>query len=189
MDATELLLTRASNGKLTEPGPDEETLRMALQAATRAPDHAALQPVRFCIVRGAARARLGEVLAEALQRRAPNGPVEAVEKARRNPLRAPLMIIVAARLQAHPKVPEIEQILSAGASAHAILLALHARGFAGIWRTGDAAYDPTVKVALGLAASDAIVGFIYCGTPNAPTPAIKRPMPETLTTEWTAPLS
>jgi len=189
MDATELLLTRASNGKLTEPAPDDETLRLALQAAVRAPDHAALQPVRFCLVRGEARARLGQVFADAQQRRAPNGPVEAVEKARKNPLRAPLMIVVAARVQAHPKVPEIEQVLSAGAAAHAILLALHARGFAGIWRTGDAAYDPTVKAALGLAASDAIIGFIYCGTPNAATPAIKRPLPEALTTEWTAPLT
>lgn len=189
MDATELLLTRASNGKLTEPAPDDETLRIALQAAVRAPDHASLQPFRFCLVRGEARARLGEVFAEALQRRAPNGPIEALEKARKNPLRAPLLIVVAARLQPHPKVPEVEQLLSAGAAAHAILLALHARGFAGIWRTGDAAYDAAVKVAFGFAPSDAIVGFVYCGTPNAPTPALKRAMPETLTTEWTGPLS
>lgn len=189
MDATELLLTRTSNGKLTEPAPDDQTIHIALQAAVRAPDHAALQPFRFCLVRGEARARLGQVFAEAQQRRAPNGPVEAVEKARKNPLRAPLLIVVAAHVQAHPKVPEIEQVLTAGAAAHAILLALHARRFAGIWRTGDAAYDPTVKAALGLATTDAIIGFIYCGTPNAPTPAIKRPLPEALTTEWTAPLT
>lgn len=188
MDATELLLTRASNGKLTEPAPDPETLRIALEAAVRAPDHAALQPFRFCVVRGEARVRLGEVFAQAQLRRAPDGPVEKVDKARKNPLRAPLLIVVAARLQAHPKVPEVEQLLCAGAAAHAILLALHARGFAGIWRTGDPAYDASVKAALGFEASDAIVGFIYCGTPNAPTPALKRPAPEALTTEWTGPL-
>lgn len=188
MDATELLLTRASNGKLTEPAPDDETLRIALQAAVRAPDHAGLHPFRFCIVRGEARLRLGQVLAEAQQRRAPNGPIEAVEKARKNPLRAPLMIIVAAHVQAHPKVPQIEQVLSAGAAAHAILLALHARGFAGMWRTGDAAYDASVKAALGFAASDAIVGFIYCGTPNAPLPPLKRVAPESVTHEWTGPV-
>lgn len=185
MDATELLLTRSSNGKLTEPAPDPETVRIALEAAVRAPDHAGLQPFRFCLVRGEARARLGEVFARAQQARAPNGPAEAVEKARKNPLRAPLLIVVAAKLQSHPKVPEVEQLLSAGAAAHAILLALHARGFAGIWRTGDAAYDPEVKAALGLSAGDAIVGFIYCGTPNAATPPVKRPQPASITTEWT----
>jgi len=188
MDATELLLTRASNGKLTEPAPDAETLSLALAAAVRAPDHAGLVPFRFCLVRGEARGRLGEVLAAAQRKRAPNGPPEAVEKARKNPLRAPLLIVVSARLQEHPKVPHVEQVLSAGAAAHAILLALHARGFAGMWRTGDAAYDDDVKLALGLAKTDAIVGFLYCGTANAPTPAIKRPLPETVTTEWTGPL-
>jgi len=189
MNATELLLSRASNGKLTDPAPDAETLRMALSAAVRAPDHAGLVPFRFCLVRGDARARLGEVFANAQMRRAPDGPIEAVEKARKNPLRAPLLIVVAAHLKPHPKVPEVEQLLSAGAAAHAILLALQARGFAGIWRTGDAAYDDHVKAALGFAPSDAIVGFIYCGTPNAPTPAVKRAEPDSVTIEWTAALS
>jgi nitroreductase len=185
MDATELLLTRASNGKLTEPAPDAETLSLALSAAVRAPDHAGLVPFRFCLIRGEARARLGQVLADAQLRRAPHSPREAVEKARKNPLRAPLLIMVSAQIQGHPKVPQIEQVLSAGAAAYAILLALHARGFAGIWRTGDAAYDDEVKVALGLAKTDAIVGFLYCGTANAPMPPIKRPLPESVTTEWT----
>jgi len=185
MDATELLLTRSSNGKLTEPAPDPETLRIALEAAVRAPDHQSLQPFRFLLVRGEARVRLGEVFASTQQQRDPNGPIEKVEKARKNPLRAPLLIVVAAKLQAHPKVPELEQLISAGAAAHAILLSLHARGYAGIWRTGDAAYDANVKVALGLSASDAIVGFIYCGTANAPTPQLKRAAPESITTEWT----
>lgn len=188
MDATELLLTRASNGKLSEPEPDAETVRIALEAAARAPDHAGLVPFRFYLVRGEARARLGEVFAAAQLQRAPDGPPEAVEKARKAPLRAPLLIVVAARLKAHPKVPEIEQLLSAGAAAHAILLALHARGFAGIWRTGDPAYDAHVKAALGLAPSDAIAGFVYCGTPSAPAPPLKRPTPAELTSEWIAPV-
>jgi len=189
MEATELLLTRASNGKLTEPAPDADTLSLALAAAVRAPDHAGLVPFRFGLVRGEARLRLGEVLAAAQLRRDPNGPPEKVEKARKNPLRAPLLIVVSAQLKDHPKVPHVEQLLSAGAAAHAILLALHARGFAGMWRTGDAAYDDDVKVALGLAKTDAIVGFLYCGTASAPAPAIKRPLPESVTREWTGPMA
>lgn len=185
MDAIELLLSRSSNGKLQEPAPDAETLRIALAAAVRAPDHAALHPLRFRLVRGDARVKLGGVLAAALERRNPNAAPEAIEKARKNPLRAPLLIVVAAHVQAHPKVPAIEQVLSAGAAAYAILLALHARGFAGIWRTGEQAYDDGVKAALGFAPSDAIVGFIYAGTPALQPPAIKRPLPEQLGSEWT----
>jgi nitroreductase len=52
-----------------------------------------------------------------------------------------------------------------------MLLAAVALGFNGMWKTGSAAYDDTVKVALGLRASDAIVGFIYLGTEVAPAAA------------------
>jgi nitroreductase len=185
MDAIELLLSRSSNGKLQEPAPDAETMRIALEAAVRAPDHAALHPLRYRLVRGDARVRLGAVLASALERRKPNAPPEAIAKARNNPLRAPLLIIVGAHVQPHPKVPAIEQVLSAGAAVHAILLALHARGFAGIWRTGELAYDDGVKEALGFLPSDAIVGFVYAGTPSVAVPAIKRALPEQLGSEWT----
>jgi len=43
-----------------------------------------------------------------------------------------------------PKVPEIEQMLSAGAAAHNILLASNALGFGSIRLTGANAYHPFV---------------------------------------------
>lgn len=187
MDAIELLVTRASNGKLGEPAPDDRALRVALEAAARAPDHGLVRPWRVRLVRGEARARLGDVFCDAARRRDPGASQEALEKVRRKPLRAPLLIVVAARVVEHPKAPAIEQILSAGMAAHAILLALHAQGFAALLRTGEAAYDPEVKRALGLAPADAIVGFIYVGTPTAPHPQIKRPSPDEFTEEWTQP--
>jgi len=60
--------------------------------------------------------------------------------------------------------PPIEQTLSAGAAAHAMMLAAFALGFNAMWKTGDAAYDATVKQALGLEPGDAIVGFLYIGS-------------------------
>jgi len=93
-------------------------------------------------------------------------------------------LVVAAIVESHPKVPAVEQLLSAGTAAHAILLALQARGFAGIWRTGDSAYDPEVKRAFGLREQDAIVGFLYAGTPKQPAPDSNRPVPEAFVHEW-----
>jgi nitroreductase len=184
MEALELLASRASNGKLGEPGPDAQAIRVALRAASRAPDHATLRPWRVRLVRGAARERLGEVFRDALKRAQPGASDEALEKTRRKPLRAPLLIVVGARLVDHPKAPRIEQVLAAGMAAHAILLALHAQGYGAMLRTGDAAYDPDVKRALGFSPDDAIVGFIYAGTPIAPYPPIKRPDPDEFTEEW-----
>ena len=61
-------------------------------------------------------------------------------------------------------MPAIEQRLSAGCAAQSILLATEACGFAGVWRTGDSAFDRTVMDALGLAEDEEIIGFIYIGT-------------------------
>ena len=184
MDAIELLKTRASNGKLSEPAPDDESLRIALEAAARAPDHGSLRPWRVHIVRGEARARLGELMAGALARTNPAASPQELDKTRKKALRAPLVIVVSAVVKPHPKVPEVEQLLAAGAAAHAILLALQARGYAAIWRTGAPAYDPDTKRAFGLGAQDALIGFIYAGTATQPAPTLVRPSPEQFTTEW-----
>lgn len=180
MDAIELLATRASNGKLVEPAPDDATLDAILEHALRAPDHASLRPWRIFVLRGDAREKLGDLFAEV-----EDGDDEKKERARRKPLRAPLVIVVAATPRLHPKAPEIEQILSAGAVAHGILLGLHARGFAGMWRTGAPAYDVRVKEALGLRAEDHIVAFVYAGSAALPAPAITRPSIADHVERWT----
>ena len=188
MDAIDLLLTRASNGKLGEPIPDEQTIELALRAALRAPDHGMLRPFHVLVVRGTARERLGALMRDALRRRRPNATEGELAKEAHKPLRAPLIFVVWAKIEeAHPKAPPVEQVLAAGASAHAILLALQARGYAGMWRTGPAAYDADVKRALGLRAQDAIVGFIYAGTPRVPTPALPRPELPDHVAEWSGP--
>jgi nitroreductase len=188
VDAIEALTTRASPRELVEPAPDARTLDRILRAGMRAPDHGRLRPWRFIIVAGAARTALGDVLAAALQRREPGVAEAALAKERGKPLRAPLIIVVAARLREHRGVPAVEQIIAAGAAAQNILVAAHALGFGGFWRTGAAAYDNAVKRALGLRADDAIVGFLYLGTPPGAAAALPMPDVAAHVTYWTAPL-
>lgn len=188
MDAIEALTTRASPRELVEPAPDARTLDRILRAGMRAPDHGRLRPWRFIIVAGAARTAFGDVLAAALQRREPGVAEAALAKERGKPLRAPLIIVVAARLREHRGVPAVEQIIAAGAAAQNILVAAHALGFGGFWRTGAAAYDNAVKRALGLRADDAIVGFLYLGTPPGAAAALPMPDVAAHVTYWTAPL-
>ena len=88
----------------------------------------------------------------------------AQTKARNAPLRAPLLVVVICRLSEHPKVPHVEQRLSAGCAAHGLLQAAEALGYAGIWRTGDVAFDRDFMNAMGLDASEEITGFVYLGT-------------------------
>lgn len=167
LDAIEALTTRASPPGLSDPAPDASALDDMLRAAARAPDHGRLRPWRFIIVEGAAREALGNVLADALRAREPGVAEAALAKERGKPLRAPLIVVVAAKLREHRGVPGVEQIVAAGAAAQNMLVAAHALGYGAFWRTGAAAYDERVKRALGLSPEDAIVGFLYLGTPTS----------------------
>jgi nitroreductase len=164
MDALSLLLGRNSAAKLCEPAPHGDALDNIYQAALRAPDHARLRPWRFLTVAGDGRYALGDLYAEALALRNPQATPQELDKARGKSLRAPLLIVVIACIKEHPKVPLIEQQLSAGCAAHGMLLAAHAQGFAGIWRTGANAFDRKVMDGLGLGVNEQIIGFLYLGS-------------------------
>jgi len=120
------------------------------------------------LVQGKARQKLGDIYASAALLRDVEASDKVLDRLRNQPLRAPVIITVVAHTQSHPKVPKQEQVLSAGCAAQAILLAAQAEGFAGIWRTGDNAYDPHVAKAMGLLANEEIVGFLYLGTAAGP---------------------
>jgi nitroreductase len=167
MQAIDALFTRRSARALTEPAPDAAALELILASAARAPDHGRLRPWRFVVIRGAARTRFGELLADHLRRAHAGTGEDTLQRERLKALRAPLIVVVAARCNPAVKIPVIEQVLSAGAAAHAMMLAAHALGFNSMWKTGGPAYDAAVKVALGLQADDAIVGFMYLGTESA----------------------
>jgi nitroreductase len=184
MDALNLLNNRNSEPKLSEPAPDHDTLHKILAAALRAPDHGRLHPWRFLLINGKARHRLGDLFAEAMRARDPAASPEQIKKNQEAPLRAPIVIAVIARLQDHPKVPKVEQLLSAGCAAHGILLAAQALGFGAIWRTGDNCYDPFVKKGLGLADGEEIVGYVYLGSPVGVPKPVEPIRVEEFVTQW-----
>jgi nitroreductase len=165
MDAVKLLLERASAVKLQEPGPTQEELDTILRGALRAPDHGRLRPWHFIVISGEARERFGMLLADSLKARAPDATREMLEREQQKALRAPVILVVAARLKPSEKIPEVEQIVSAGAAAEHIMLAAQALGYGAMWRTGEPAYDAQVKEGLRLQPRDAIIGIIYIGTP------------------------
>lgn len=164
MEALDALLNRVSVARLTDPAPNAAQREALFQAALRAPDHGQLRPWRFLTIEGQGREALGELFAQAVQAKGDASP-EKLDKARAMPLRAPLLIVVIATLQEHPKVPAYEQRLAAGCAAHGILLAAHAQGVGVVWRSGELAYDAHVHRGLGLAANEEVIGYLYVGTP------------------------
>ena len=163
MDALEALNTRSTAKTYGDTAPSKEDLATVLHAAVRAPDHGRLRPWRFMLVEGDQRRKFGDLLAASALRRIPGLSEGDLQRERDKAMRAPLIIIVACRIVPGTKVPAIEQLLATGSAAQNILLALHTLGYAAAWKTGEAAYDTDVKRALGFAADDHLVGFIYTG--------------------------
>jgi nitroreductase len=181
MTLLDVMLARTTPKELVAPAPDSKALNMALEAAVAAPDHGRLRPWRFILIENSMRQNFGAILAQALKRRKPEATEAELEREAAKPLRAPLVIAVGAKIVSRPGVPEVEQILAVGAAIQNLSLALYAQGYAASWKTGEPAYDVGVKAALGLGDSDAIVGFIYVGTPaSAASPRPRSPASEFL---------
>lgn len=168
MEALDVLLNRVSVPRLIEPAPNAEQREILFGAALRAPDHGVLRPYRFLTVEGDARHRMGELLAQALVDKGGDVDAKALDKARNGPLRAPLVVVVIAKLTDHYKVPKKEQVITAGCAAHGILLAAYAMGIGAVWRSGDLSYSRHVAEGLGLTGEEEVVGFLYLGTPQNP---------------------
>lgn len=176
-DALELLKTRRSVKpiELVAPGPTAAELDTLLTVASRVPDHGKLTPWRFIIFQGDARLKAGDAIAAAFKASHPEAKDEHVGFERERLARAPLVIAVVSRAGPHVKIPEWEQVLSAGAAAMNLVTAAHALGFAATWITEWYAYDRGVLDALGLGAHEKIAGFVHIG--RAKQPPEDRPRP------------
>lgn len=141
-----------------------------LQAAVSAPDHGKLRPWRFVVLQGEQRRVLGDIMVAAQLREQPDCDEAALERVRSKPMRAPMIIVVVAEVVEAHRVPVIEQVMSAACAAEHIMLSAFQQGLGIMWRTGKMAFDDQVKQALGFAAKDAIVGFLYVGQPQQPLP-------------------
>jgi len=164
------LRERHSTGKLKPDPVPRELVEQIITAATWAPNHRLTEPWRFVVLVGAARAALGEVMAGSLKARLGHaaGDREAVhvEKERNKPLRAPVVIAVAALPSREPNVVESEEVAAVAAAVQNMLLAAEALGLGAIWRTGEAASDPRVREHLGFPAEAHLVAFVYLGYPE-----------------------
>jgi len=174
MDALTALQQRVSSPKLVDPAPSGAQRETLYRAATRAADHGLMQPWRFLVVEDHGLDQLGDLFCQAELRDTPDLPVPKQAALRRKPRRAPLILVAIARCRDNPKVPELEQQLSAGAAVQNMLNAAYAQGLGAFWRTGKMAYHPVVAEGLGLEPGEQIIGFLYLGTPAKP---FKSPRP------------
>ena len=187
-EALDLLKTRRSVKpmEMTGPAPSSAEIDTLLTVASRVPDHGKLTPWRFIVFEGDARRAIGETIAEIFRKDNPQANAEQIEFEKNRLARAPLVIAVVSRAAPHVKIPEWEQLMSAGAAAMNLVTAAHAQGFAASWLTEWYAYDRRVLDALGLAPHEKITGFVHIGRPAKPPEDRPRPPLSDIVTRYQA---
>lgn len=169
MEVLEAIARRSSPLSLGVAPLTDEMVQTLIEAAVRAPDHGRMTPWRFVVIAGDARKRLGAAMRDSLARRDPAASEAALDGEAAKALRAPTIIVVAARI-GEGKIPPAEQVMAVAAGVQNMILAAEALGLGAMWKTGAAARDAAVKQALGLLADDEIVALLYLGTPERTKP-------------------
>lgn len=185
MQADTLLLHRRSFKALTAPAPSRTQLDLLYRAALRAPDHKGLSPYRFVEMQGEGRKRLGTLMAQSVKAKQPSIATEKLVGVQKKAFNAPMVIAVIARIEDTSKIPRVEQVVTAGCAAHAMLYAAHAQGLGAFWWTGPYANDPVVRSGFNLTPMDELLGFINLGQPDGEVDAPSARDPEAFIERWT----
>ncbi len=162
--------------QMSEPGPSKGEVEEMLTLASRVPDHGKLAPWRFIVYRGEERRRISEELAKIAIGDKPDLSEEMVKVENTRLTRAPVVVAVVSKAAPHFKIPEWEQVMSAGAVCLNLVMAANAHGFASNWLTEWYAFDSRAYPILGLNEGEKVAGFIHIGTPTVPP--TERPRPE-----------
>lgn len=182
-EVMDFLLTRRSRPARTLglPVPTRADLMPILTAAARVPDHGKLEPWRFIVLERAALERLGK-LAEARGAALGLDPAQAVKGVAQY-ADAHLAVAVVKRPRPTEKIPEHEQVLSAGAVLMTLMNAALASGWGANLLTGWASADETfTREGLGLEPGEWVAGIVYLGTETSVPPERPRPDLEAITT-------
>ncbi|HLM10063.1 MAG TPA: nitroreductase [Thermoleophilaceae bacterium] len=158
MQVDDAIRTRRTH-KAYAPDPlPRETLYELFELARWAPNHNLTNPWRFRIVGPQTLARLKETA----------GP-EAGPKLDRAPT-----LVVASVLESGDPVQDEEDLCAAAVASYIVLLAAHARGLAGYWRTPAVLRTPEGRAAVGVGESEHIIGLLHLGRPRQDRPAPER---------------
>ena len=174
--AIEFLTTRRSRPAKTikGPGPDRAALETILTAAARTPDHGALVPWRFIVLGDDALTTYANTLQAAGERLG----VEQgnIDKPVGVYPQSPCAVVVVYSPKPAAKVPEIEQLYSAGAVCLSLVNAALATGWAASWVSGWHSHDAQhVADHLGVTAEEKVAGIIHLGTESMVPPERPRP--------------
>lgn len=165
------------------PIPTDDLDQM-LRLAARTPDHGRLVPWRFIVVEGDARQKAGERWDTLYLKHNPDLPASKRDMWTLYMLRAPVTVVLVSRTDPTSKIPEWDQMLSAGAAGMSLLVAANSLGYAGQWLLKWPGRNADAASILGVSAFERVAGFIHLGR-QTEIPADRiRPDMDTVVSRW-----
>jgi nitroreductase len=150
VEATEAIRTRRTHKAYgPEPVP-RQTLEELFELARWAPNHNLTNPWRFRVVGPRALAALKEAA----------GP-EAASKLDRAPT-----LVVTSVVETGDPIQDEEDLCATAVASYIVLLAAHARGLAGYWRTPAVLRTPAGRAAVGVGDDERVIGLLHLGRPR-----------------------
>jgi nitroreductase len=149
MDVETAIRSRRTHKAFRPHSVPNEVLDELFDLARWAPNHNLTNPWRFRV--------LGR---QALDRLKQAAGTEAAAKLDR----APTLVVCSCALGGDP-VQDEEDLHATACAAYIVLLAAHARGLAGYWRTPSILRTEAGRAAVGLSASERFVSLIHLGEP------------------------
>jgi len=162
MDVETAIRTRRTHKVFTAEPLSAQVLEELFELASWAPNHNLTVPWRFRVVGPDSLARLKQAA----------GPEGATKLER-----CPTLVVVSCRLDGDPLVEE-EDLHATAVASYIVLLAAHARGLAGYWRTPGLLRTEEGRAAVALPAEERVVGLLHLGHPRQERPVPARPQPE-----------
>jgi nitroreductase len=150
MDVEEAIRTRRTHKAYGREPVDPGTLAELLDLARWAPNHNLTNPWRFRVLGPQALRRLKEAA----------GP-EAAAKLDRAPT-----LVVASVVESGDPIQDEEDLAAAASATYIVLLAAHARGLAGYWRTPEVLRTPEGRAAVGIGPGERVLGLVHLGPPR-----------------------
>ena len=159
MDVETAIRTRRTHKAFAPEPLRREQLEELLELARWAPNHNLTVPWRFRVIGPASLERLKQAA----------GPEGAAKLDR-----APTMVVVSCALSGEPDQDE-EDLHATAVASYIVLLAAHARGLAGYWRTPGLLRGEPGRAAVGLPPGERFVGLLHLGRPRQERPVPERP--------------
>ena len=148
MDVERAIRERRTHKAFRSDPVERETLDELLELARWAPNHNLTNPWRFRVVGPETLGKLKQAA----------GP-ESAPKLDRAPT-----LVAASVVQTGDEIQDAEDVNATAVAVYIVLLAAHARGLVGYWRTPEVLRTGEGREAIGVGDDERILGLVYLGS-------------------------